>query len=53
MPSWALSLIEAVARLLVAVAGCARPYPMFRDCAVELTDKLNSFSYALEHDKDN
>jgi len=52
MPDWAAQLLEAMGRLLVAIAGCEHPCPAVEDCAVELTDDLNKSAYAVEHDKD-
>ena len=52
MPDWAVAIIGAMGRLLIALSDCERPCAEVRDCATELTDDLNDFSYQLEHNKD-
>ena len=52
MPDWAVSLLEAVGRLVTSVAGCGKPGPETQDCATELADDINNLAYQLEHDKD-
>ena len=53
MTDWAVAIIGALGRLLIALSDCERPGLQIRERAVEITDDLNNFAYDLEHDKDN
>ena len=47
---WAISLLEAIGRLLVVIAGREAACPDAEECAVELADDINDYAYRLEHD---
>jgi len=50
MNAWILGLIEAVTRLVEAIAGRAEPRSAAAECAAEITDYINQYAYQLEHD---
>jgi len=50
MNAWILGLIEAVTRLVEAIAGRAEPRNTAAECAAEITDYINQYAYQLENE---
>lgn len=44
------ALLEAIGRLIVAIAGLDDVCPAAEDYAIELTDDINNYAYQLEHE---